>query len=124
MTTAVQTVPTSEVLTLAADMIRDGRWAQGEGWNVTERGICVEGALLAALEIPVPDHDSIDPVRAELVKCPAYQAVEEYLQEKGEMHTPKSLWAWNDRGDNTRAKVIRTLRAVARREKKKEQQSE
>lgn len=129
-TTAQGTTPTSEVLTLAADTIRDSGWATVGGWvgDYEQRrtgAVCIEGGLMAALGLSFPsEDDNGNPVLAELKECPAYKAVHDYLVEKGRMEYGSWLWYFNDSVARNKADVIRVLRTVARREKKKELASE
>jgi hypothetical protein len=111
---------TSEVLNTAADLIEERGWAVGsEGWGSPD-GLCVEGALLAALGIAEDDGH-----RLALYQCPAYAAVTAYLDlDPSPALCPISdtLWGWNDRGSRTAAEVIEVLRACAVIEAAREEQ--
>src|SRR5687768_1199599 len=120
------TRPTSEVLTEAADMLKAGRWVQGDGWPgaAYNDGLCLEGGIMAALGL-VYDMNQSNGGLNDFYACPAYKAVREYLDEKGELSKGGgSVWGWNDTYWRTKAQVLRVLRTVARREKKKELASE
>jgi hypothetical protein len=108
---------TSEVLNAAADLIEARGWRQGEpGWRSGgSAGLCLEGALIAALSL---DH-------LEVYGCPAYAAVADYLD-----RTPApsiapvkdALWQWNDAPGRTASEVIEVLRAAAVIEAAREEQ--
>jgi hypothetical protein len=104
-----ESIPTSEVLNRAADLIEERGWAQGTiGWNLPNSGLCLEGAILAVMGGSGAD----DQIKA--WTCPAYAAVGEYLA-----HPPLSslgdreLWRWNDTVANGATHVIEVLRACA-----------
>ena len=103
---------TSEVLNTAADLIEEHGWTQGhEGWRGHDSGLCLEGALAAALGLGARAGE-----RLAVYACPAYAAVADYLDLQP---MPKiapvrdSLWGWNDRQNRTATEVIATLRAAA-----------
>lgn len=122
--------PTSEVLTRAADILRDGKWATIGGWpgdhnNRQDGSLCLEGGIMAALGLQLEDDDSLaNEVHKEFYACPAYTAVQEYLVEKGHIAEDDRAYTYNDQVAKNKADVIRVLRTVARREKKKELASE
>jgi hypothetical protein len=72
---------TSEVLYEAANLIEFRGWSRGDGWKnqAADHPVCVEGAIAAAMgEVGGPGY-----------RCPAYDAVREYIG-------GKLLWEWND----------------------------
>ena len=114
---------TSETLNTAADLIERKGWGQGaETWfNKTGSGLCVEGAIAAALGRPMvegPDAMSPDELNFE---CPAGLAVREFLGgERLGMDPDTWLCNWNDRPATTASDVIEVLRATALIEAAKE----
>ena len=111
-----QTLPTSEVLHLAADEVQRRGWTVGNsGWMGAGWAgpVCIEGAIDAALG-GVRDTDP-----HAFWTCPAYRAVAAYLGVVGIGGPRRSLWWWNDAYDEdgryirTAAEVIEVLRATA-----------
>lgn len=108
---------TSEILDLAADKIQQQGWTKGSaGWpGIPEHKgegskLCLEGGIMAAMGV-VWDPGS---GREVFTHCPAYAAVQEYL-EWG------PLYAWNDSYATGEAQVIEVLRAAAAVERAKEE---
>ena len=117
---------TSEILNKAADAIEERGWAiGGDGWNSRAREpLCLEGGIQAALDmqwstITVEQQLSLDGFKI----CPAYKAVQEYLELKEDPITQSGheLWRWNDNQAEDEAHVIRVLRAAALIEVSKEE---
>lgn len=106
---------TSEVLNRAADLIEERGWGTGPAsaslLNANASGLCLEGGIAAAAGIEQIDIGIVDteyaPNRTDLLNCPAYRAVQDYLS------IPGSLWIFNDKHDRTASEVIETLRAAA-----------
>ena len=109
----MSTLKTSEVLDLAADLIQERGWTTGSyGWPLWEESmapLCLEGGIMAALGFA-----SMSPDNEAFRSCPAYWAVQDYLDTDG------PLWLWNDAG-HTAAEVIEVLRAAAAVERVKEE---
>lgn len=115
----VGAVRTSEVLNKAADLLERHGWTQGAfGWSLEHgRGrLCLEGGILAAQGIQyVAGNGATNKVHhQELVECPAYVAVRDYLD------TQMPLWMWNDMTARSQAEVVMVLRAAALVEEAKE----
>jgi hypothetical protein len=119
---------TSEVLNKAADQIQERGWKSGAGWVVTrgseaspdDAPLCLEGGIMAALgmRITVPEGDDVTDEHFEpLWKCPAYLAVQRYI----DTDDPR-LYYWNDRPHRTADEVIAALRATAVIEAAREQE--
>lgn len=109
----MSTVPTSEVLNRAADLIESRGWVQGSAGMIiaTDSPLCLQGAIGAAAgmaESPDARHSSGAPVYDYLVTqtCPAGDAVRAYLGYG-------KPWMWNDHHERTATEVIEVLRAVA-----------
>jgi hypothetical protein len=111
---------TSDTLNLAADLIEQRGWTKGQGWNdSTNRPLCLEGGIMAALGWSFGSAD-YDPL--ELWDCPAYRAVQAYLNFSHDKalasprhHYPSPvdpLWRWND-FSSAASEVIEVLRAAA-----------
>lgn len=115
---------TSEVLDKAADLLEEKGWQRGFGWWDQGHGLCVEGAIAAAIDFkPNPGTESRSTAISRAVNaCPAGVAVHDYLTVRGEMPDPEGpLWKWNDdHGD--RQSVIAALRGAAAAERDKENQ--
>lgn len=112
---------TSEVLNRAADLIEERGWARTEGWNGqpgTGGRLCLEGGIMAALEIPyfLSGDPGTDTIKDVLRPCPAYVAVRDYL----EMSEDGYLYHFNDANGRTASEVIEVLRATALVEAAKE----
>lgn len=124
MTTAQGSLPTSEVLAAAADLIDSKGWTTGAGWNgqLPDGKLCLEGGIMAAVGLVCDDPDTDDVVFRELRECPAYQAVVGYLEEAG--HIGVAPFRWNDALHRTQEGVTTLLRTVAYAERLKETQSE
>ena len=104
------TTTTSDVLNKAADLIEERGWGSGpEAWDGEDgSGLCIEGAILAALGI------SIDARSTVLWTCPAYVAVADYLDRpRRAAEYGRDLWKWNDEDNRTASEVIEVLRACA-----------
>ncbi|MGZ4521036.1 MAG: DUF6197 family protein [Mycobacteriaceae bacterium] len=96
---------TSEVLNKAADLIQERGWGQGI-WDAGP-ALCLEGGILAALGHPC-DLTTVRPWFAG--KCPAFDAVCDYLQ----IDFPAAMpWQWNDTVAEDASEVIEVLRACA-----------
>lgn len=118
------TIPTSEVLNRAADLIEERGWVAGIAGFRPERGegACVEGALLAALGLRYDETDL-----EAFFACPAYQAVARYLDRVPNYEVPggsHTLWFWNDHIAKSGAVVVETLRACAAIEATRETDAE
>lgn len=120
---------TSEILNKAADLIEERGWGQGSGTWSGNGGLCLEGAIGAAMGRKVNqfgDPDGIEPDELNF-SCPAGLAVRSYLEmelDEEEAYrrndlTPCSertgywLCHWNDRSTRTAEEVIEVLRATA-----------
>lgn len=105
------TLPTSEVLNRAADLIEERGWARGSGWPEPGRPedapLCLEGAIQAAMGVTFGFG----------FQCPAYEAVATYLQMRP---STMGLFIWNDQRAGSADRVIATLRAAALIEAAKE----
>jgi hypothetical protein len=119
---------TSEVLTKAADAVEREGWRTGHGGWGGEGGLCLEGAIAAAAGIEwgvnVETGKPLPPIFA-VNRCPAGQAVREYLGLGAlDSHptTGNALWRWNDAPHRNAIEVIATLRAAAVIEAAREQQ--
>jgi hypothetical protein len=75
-------ISTSEVLNTAADLIERRGWSTGTGWTEMDDDgpLCIQGAIGAAM----------GQVNAVGFRCPAYDAVAEYLG------LESGLFIWND----------------------------
>ena len=113
------TLPTSEVLHIAADLIERRGWSRGAGWgNGPGSSLCLEGGILAALGYEEGQEVAQDQEgHYHFRQCPAYVAVKEFLGER--MEDTEHLWRWND-GQRQAAPVIEVLRAAAEAEYLKE----
>lgn len=100
---------TSEVLNRAADLIEERGWTTGsKGWAYKPNDpLCLEGGLIAASGMT---WDDLDP--AEFYQCPAYLAVEDYLDLR-EGREFREAWQWNDAEHRTASEVVEVLRACA-----------
>lgn len=106
---------TSEVLLRAANLIEERGWVQGPGgWpgyggEHAIEGLCLEGGLMAALG------ETFDTSKMGVFwNCPAYRAVEAYLDRPRREEVGGDLWRWNDAPEGrTAEEVVTTLRAAA-----------
>lgn len=111
----MRAIPTSEVLDLAADAIQMAGWGTGPAaWDLDNgRGLCIEGAIAAAIDVEcfagVPN-DRI------LRECPAYRAVQEYL----DVPERSPLYLYNDVIATSQDEVVAVLRAAAAVERLRE----
>lgn len=110
----MSTLPTSEVLNRAADLIERQGWVTGTGWPTVDREdapLCLEGGIMAALGLRI-DAEEDDDVEG----CPAYRAVHDYLELRDARDLDGwpvvPLWMWNDDREHA-SEVIEVLRAVA-----------
>jgi hypothetical protein len=120
---------TSEILNKAADLIEERGWGQGGATWFGMGGLCLEGAIGAAMGRKVNQSgrpDNIDPDELNF-SCPAGLAVRAYLEmeldqsaaEHKNALTPVSkragywLCHWNDKPARTAEEVIEVLRAAA-----------
>jgi hypothetical protein len=96
-------------------LIEERGWATGSSaWGSPggSAALCLEGGIVAALGV------NLDDARAhrEFEQCPAYRAVQSYLDLDTERHedgwAEDPLWRWNDRHGSA-AEVIEVLRATA-----------
>ena len=115
---------TSETLYKAADLIERKGWGRGSATWHGGGGLCVEGAIAAALGRRVMiGEDAITPDELNY-ECPAGLAVREFLgaERIGVSTGGKAKWLchWNDRPDRTASEVIEVLRATALIEAAKE----
>lgn len=103
---------TSETLNLAADLIEERGWAQGNDGMTLTGPLCLEGGIAAAMGVGAGHftHKG-EPLfnYGEVHHCPAYTAVRSYLQQTER----EEVWQWNDRAGRTAEEVIATLRAAA-----------
>lgn len=109
-----QDMRVSEVLDLAADLIEERGWITGSaGWRVQSGGLCIEGAMAAAMGLRIDaEHDPNEVELSQLHACPAYAAVMNYLGDiEGKL--PISLWYWNDHIAGNRDYVVSVLRGAA-----------
>jgi hypothetical protein len=83
---------TSDVLNKAADLIEERGWLQGIHGLGTDRGLCMEGGILAALGRSRDDCAFRGSQYGG--RCPVYNAVMEHLGRAD--YTEKPLWRWND----------------------------
>lgn len=118
----MSSVPTSEVLNRAADLIEERGWAQGnDGMRVDGSPLCLEGGIAAAAGL-----EGYNELRDDVFvfnyfdveACPAYVAVKTYLAsrpatEYAQPFGAGEVWGWNDLSTRTQAEVVATLRAVA-----------
>jgi hypothetical protein len=111
---------TSDVLNKAADLIEERGWLQGIHGLGTDRGLCMEGGILAALGRSRDDCAFRGSQYGG--RCPVYNAVMEHLGRAD--YTEKPLWRWNDAEERTADEVIATLRAVAVIESAREEAAE
>lgn len=129
-----ETIPTSEVLNRAADLIQERGWIAGSGWvkdgAAADEPLCLEGGIMAALGMSVPHMFQDDNVLAPLFACPAYRAVSRYLElepagiDPAGGFTGQPLYHWNDRHpDGDATPVIEVLRACAVIEASRERES-
>lgn len=111
------TLPTSEVLNRAADLIEERGWVQGVDGMIADgcSPLCLEGGIAAAIGAdmhagagPYPPKYFYDDVE----ECPAWAAVTSYLSLRP--------YVWNDNEGRTAAEVVEVLRAVALIEAAKE----
>lgn len=114
---------TSEVLNLAADQIEQRGWVVGgNGWNTgSTEPLCLEGGLMAAMGLNWLEF--ANDTHSEFRTCPAYTAVQEYLELANREHINGDgleLWRWNDNEAEDSDHVISVLRAVALVEAAKE----
>lgn len=111
------TEKTSEILNRAADEIQKYGWTIGsKGWYREEGvGLCVEGGILAAMGYQTADITHTPEFTEAFRSCPAYQAVQDYLDHS------QALYEWNDGLANTGEHVIEVLRGAALVEAAKEQ---
>jgi len=106
-----QTMPTSEVLNRAADLIEERGWGQGGGtWAACEGAICIDEAVARALGFTgcnaFPSQGGIWP--QDLDETAPSVAIREYLDFHG-----YNLYHWNDSPGRTASEVIEVLRACA-----------
>lgn len=122
---------TSEVLDKAADEIERRGWARGAGWmhesSTADDQVCMEGAIMAALGLRLPDDEHDDEPLRPLYTCPAYRAVSDYLNREpagikpdGFGFTGEPLYWWNDEVASSASVVIEVLRAAAMVERTRE----
>jgi hypothetical protein len=112
-------MPTSEVLDLAADKIQERGWVTirdcddfQDPWKGSGTGLCLEGGIMAAAGV-VDSH--------EVLACPAYEAVWDYLTTDNRWGVRRNrLYDWNDTPGRTADEVIEVLRAAAMVERAKE----
>lgn len=118
---------TSEIINTAADLIQEHGWDKGAGWPMSDDHtgpLCLEGGIMAAMGLHLDEHAETNEKYATFVTCPAYRAVQEYLDLKPVVVDPvtysilegDTLWIWNDgvRAAWTgKSRVIQTLRAAA-----------
>lgn len=109
-----QDMRVSEVLDLAADVIEARGWTTGSsGWRVESGGLCIEGAIAAAMGLRIDaKHDPNEVELGQLHGCPAYSAVMNYLGDI-EGRLPVSLWYWNDHIAGGKDYVLSVLRGAA-----------
>lgn len=111
----------STTLNTAADLIRDKGWGQGSATWYGRGGLCVEGAIGAAMGVNVNNYSGNHMSPKDLnFECPAGLAVREYLgprikDGRAQHFTTEELWLshWNDATGRTAEEVIEVLRAVA-----------
>lgn len=116
---------TSEVLNRAADMIEQYGWTtisdvdpiDGNPWGGNGQPMCLEGGILAAMGLEPNPRGLLGSVEGELLSCPAYKAMQEYLGEE-------RLYRYNDAEGRTKQEVIEVLRAAAVVEQAKENAKE
>jgi hypothetical protein len=113
---------TSAVLDKAADKMEVAEWITGSlGWPLFEtdvenpKTLCLEGALMAALGIPLYSRVEGQDNSSWWVDCPAYHAVMNFIgMENGRLHY------WNDWCAIDKAQVLGVLRGAAEVERAKE----
>lgn len=104
---------TSEILNKAADLIERYGWVQigdtpnSNPWGGAGKPMCLEGGILAAMGLEPTVNGLGDEQDAILTACPAYKAVQEYLDH------PYRLYRYNDKEGRTAEEVIATLRGAA-----------
>lgn len=105
------TIPTSEVLYRAADLIEERGWGQGPGSMYANDGVCAMGAIhLAAFDRLAGERDNS---YLDVHLCPAGQALYEYLVEGGVTDwQDDTIWEWND-DQSSSEPVIAAIRAAA-----------
>lgn len=119
---------TSEILNAAADLIQQRGWDKGSGWPMSDDDhdgpLCLEGGIMAAMGLHMDVHAETNEEYASFATCPAYRAVQEYLDLNPIQVDPVTynildgdvLWEWNDDLRTVwtaKSKVIKTLRAAA-----------
>ena len=117
----MSTASTSEVLNKAADLIEQRGWGVGpEAWGTGSK-LCLEGGILAAMDM-TDDYltGAAEPWNA-LRTCPAYRAVKDYLVSTADLEPDDSLWVFNDASAAER--VIGVLRTTALIEAARERES-
>jgi hypothetical protein len=116
---------TSEVLNKAADLIEQRGWATGAAAWGDGSGLCLEGGIIAALDVdvfPLTENGNGAPMSdSEFRSCPAYRAVRDYLVSTDSIDTDDELWEFND--DSAAERVIGVLRATALIEAARERES-
>lgn len=112
----MKSIPTSDVLDVAADAIQMAGWGKGpSAWDLDNgRGLCIEGAIAAVIDVERFGGVPNDRV---LRSCPAYRAVQDYL----DMRESEPLYLYNDILVSSQEEVIAVLRAAAAVERLKEQ---
>ncbi len=120
--TSINHAEVAETLHRAADLIEERGWVRGSGWVTPSRAsgpLCLEGGIMAALGLQLPDQILDDRLFAPLVTCPAYRAVSAYLEREEVTIMPSGgmvgglLYRWNDESARTAAEVVEVLRAAA-----------
>lgn len=120
---------TSEVLNKAADLIQQHGWTHVKDqttrnpWGGAGRPMCLEGGILAALGLEPSVNGLGDEENEQLVTCPAYKAVQEYLGFEPKGDIKNRLYRFNDAEGRTAQEVIEVLRATALLESAKENNS-
>ena len=102
-----------EVLLKTAEVIEEVGWGKGADsmYNACDKGVCVEGAMYAALRGHVAeDIDEADMAYSIVARSPAYVALCEYL---GRRPMPTTLYLWNDVDAEDEYVVIEALRGAA-----------
>ena len=119
---------TPEVLNKAADLIERYGWVQiGDTmngsmnpWGGNGAPMCLEGGILAAMGLEPSANGLGDEANEQLVSCPAYKAVQEYLGLETKADITNRLYRFNDAEGRTAREVIEVLRATALLESAKE----
>ena len=115
----------SEVLNTAADLIERYGWVQidptvANPWGGNGAPMCLEGGILAAMGLEPSANGLGDEANEQLVSCPAYKAVQEYLGLETKADITNRLYRFNDAEGRTAREVIEVLRATALLESAKE----